>query len=91
MPLTRSGKCFYLVENLLHPIGTSTTTQIPDLDPGSDASSFGITELVRHTSFRGQGSGIVVKCRLPGEGGRQGGRGEGGLSGYLIPREEENG
>ena len=32
-----------------------------------------------------------MKCRLPGEGGRQGGRGEGGLSGYLIPREEENG
>ena len=52
---------------------------------------YGISALVRHTSFRGQGSGIVVKCPLPGEGGRQGGRGEGGLSGYLIPREEENG
>ena len=56
--LARSGKCFWLVENLLPPI--RGTTQIWVVT----RHQYGISALVSQTSFSGETSGGVAKCRL---------------------------
>ena len=57
--LPRSGYCFCLVGNLLQPI--RSTNQIWVVNA---RQQFGISTLVSQTSFRGETSGDVAKCRL---------------------------
>ena len=52
--LARSEISFWLVANLLHLIGSSTQISVHN----------GISALVSQTSFRGETTGSVVKCRL---------------------------
>ena len=56
--LPRSGKCFWLVGNLLQPI--RSTSQIWVVTRHQNR----ISALVSQTSFRGESSGDVAKCRL---------------------------
>ena len=59
--LPRSGQFFWLVESNF-PRGTTNQKHYPDL--GNDTLQYGISELVSETSFGGETSGSVAKCRL---------------------------
>ena len=56
--LPRSGLCFWLAENLHHPIRSITQIWVVT------RYQYGISALVSQTSFRGETSGGVAKCRL---------------------------
>ena len=56
--LARSEISFWLVANLLYLIGS--TTQIQEVT----RHQYGISALVSQTSFRGETTGSVAKCRL---------------------------
>ena len=56
--LRRSGLCFWLAENLHHPIRSITQIWVVT------RYQYGISALVSQTSFRGETSGGVAKCRL---------------------------
>ena len=61
--LARSGKCLWLVGNLINPIRSTTQNYIYP-EPGSDASSVWNFCLVSQTSFRGETAGGVAKRQL---------------------------
>ena len=55
--------CFWLVENLLHPI-RSNQKCYPNLGSDTSRHQYGVSALVSQTSFGGETSGGFAKCRL---------------------------
>ena len=56
--LARSEKSFWLIANLLHLIGSTTQIYVVT------RHQYGISAIVSQTSFRGETTGSVAKCRL---------------------------